>query len=425
VVEYWKKGGNIMKKVLLILLTMGLVFGVAINETYAYDTVYPYPVENEDGTLNLTGWIGYDTDDEATLLKYIASGDVIYYMGQYWCSPRIVEAFSNGEDISERMFGTTTSTQPQTLTPTIGLNSSTPAATQEMQNRNIAVFVNGAQLEMDVKPIIQDGRTLVPLRAIMEALDVEVLWSEKTQSIFYFNSDCISYDLTIGSKEVKVGAAAGVEPIIAVLDVAPVIIDGRTFVPVRFIAESLGVKVDYNADARIVYVGSLPAKTQSINTVDDNSVLDSSIALELATRDFYETTYQNLSPSVSIGISDNNSNDIAEEERLKIEDDRWYSSGELGLFNVVADVSDVKIGWDTSKIQEDIGGKATYVFEGNIQFRSPDGSIIFEINANESFKHEDEVEFAINGLRVKIKPDNQYGKIYFYGQNLRELGIVK
>lgn len=74
------------------------------------------------------------------------------------------------------------------------------------------------------------------------------------QSIFYYNSDDVGYYLEIGNKEVQIGQGAGLELQYQTIDVPPTFINGRTFVPLRFIAESLGANVDYDSAAKSVYV---------------------------------------------------------------------------------------------------------------------------------------------------------------------------
>ena len=48
-------------------------------------------------------------------------------------------------------------------------------------NDEIKVLVDGNQLEFDVAPVIEDGRTLVPMRAIFEALGADVDWNESSK----------------------------------------------------------------------------------------------------------------------------------------------------------------------------------------------------------------------------------------------------
>jgi hypothetical protein len=50
-----------------------------------------------DGTVDITGWYPYDTGDPATLLKYLLSGDVVKFNGQYYASPKLTDMLSNQE----------------------------------------------------------------------------------------------------------------------------------------------------------------------------------------------------------------------------------------------------------------------------------------------------------------------------------------
>lgn len=53
--------------------------------------------KKSNDTLDLKGWVPYSTGDAATLLKYLASGDVVEYNGQYWASPELVNMMANEE----------------------------------------------------------------------------------------------------------------------------------------------------------------------------------------------------------------------------------------------------------------------------------------------------------------------------------------
>ena len=120
----------------------------------------------------------------------------------------------------------------------------------------IQVSVDGVLIEFDVAPFRQDDRTLVPLRAIAEALDVYLHWDGENQTIFYFNNQGVAHLLTIGSNIVEVGAAAGIDPELVPIDVPPMIVNDRTFVPVRFIAESFSADVDWDQDTQTVIIAS-------------------------------------------------------------------------------------------------------------------------------------------------------------------------
>ena len=92
----------------------------------------------------------------------------------------------------------------------------------------------------DVAPVIRNSRTLVPVRFITEMLGGQVAWNEDTKEV----------TLTIDGKEIKMTIGAVLEK----YGVAPVIIDGRTFVPVRFVADELGATVAWDEATKEVTI---------------------------------------------------------------------------------------------------------------------------------------------------------------------------
>lgn len=113
----------------------------------------------------------------------------------------------------------------------------------------IKVNLDGKQLSMPIDPVSQEGRTLVPLRAIFEALNATVDWDNDTRTVTATQGDKIIV-LQIDNKV----ATANSKEII--LDVPGQLINGSTFVPVRFIAESLGANVDWDNSSRTVIIKS-------------------------------------------------------------------------------------------------------------------------------------------------------------------------
>ena len=92
----------------------------------------------------------------------------------------------------------------------------------------------------DVAPVIRNSRTLVPVRFITEMLGGQVAWNETTKEV----------TLTIDGKEIKMTIGTVLEK----YGVAPVIIDGRTFVPVRFVADELGATVAWDEATKEVTI---------------------------------------------------------------------------------------------------------------------------------------------------------------------------
>ncbi len=132
------------------------------------------------------------------------------------------------------------------------LLSSVPAMAQD--NDIIEVYVNNEQVVFDVNPIIENERTLVPLRAIFEALGAEVTWDQETRTASATRgTDTVS--ITIDSNVLYKNGNA-VE-----LDVPAKIVDERTLVPVRAISESFDAEVTWVQETQSVYIVTIENNT--------------------------------------------------------------------------------------------------------------------------------------------------------------------
>ena len=104
----------------------------------------------------------------------------------------------------------------------------------------IFVTVNNEQINFaDQRPVIIDGRTLVPIRGVFEALGFDVDWHQEAQTVTLINTPYIVV-ITVGS---PVFTTNGEE---FELDVPAQIINGRTMLPIRAVVESLGMAVMWN-----------------------------------------------------------------------------------------------------------------------------------------------------------------------------------
>lgn len=112
----------------------------------------------------------------------------------------------------------------------------------------ITILVNGKEVKTDSPAFIKDGRTMVPVRFISEALGLKVGWDQKTRTVTV-GEGASSMKLTIGSKAIV--RADGKE---TAIDVPAMIKGGRTMVPIRAIGELSGAKVDWNAANREVII---------------------------------------------------------------------------------------------------------------------------------------------------------------------------
>jgi len=113
----------------------------------------------------------------------------------------------------------------------------------------IKIIIDGTPQTYDQMPVIVNGRTMVPLRGIFEALGARVNWVDATKTIIGSKGDktiVLQIDNTLANVSGKD----------ITLDVAPQIISSRTMVPVRFISESLGAEVGWSGESRTVTITS-------------------------------------------------------------------------------------------------------------------------------------------------------------------------
>ncbi len=117
------------------------------------------------------------------------------------------------------------------------------------QENEITVKLDGRNLEFDQPPVIINSRTMVPLRAIFEAMGMQVEWDPVLYEVTATNDDT-TIKMTVGEDKAYVNGEE------KTLDSAPVIVNSRTLVPVRFISESAGAGVEWDGENRVVTITS-------------------------------------------------------------------------------------------------------------------------------------------------------------------------
>lgn len=130
--------------------------------------------------------------------------------------------------------------------------------TISMTKGSTAVTVNGTTSQMDVTPVMKNGSLFIPLRYLGEAIGVDVTWDNTKKTLWIMDSDNTavfwagqSY-MELNGERKNIGA--------------PVFLDsGRVQVPVRFIAELLGWKVNYApADGTVTLTKAMAAAAGAV-----------------------------------------------------------------------------------------------------------------------------------------------------------------
>lgn len=113
----------------------------------------------------------------------------------------------------------------------------------------VKVVVDGSPAYSDQAPVIVNGRVLVALRGVFERLGATVAWDPGSQTVLA-QRGATSVALRIGSSQASVNGQP--QP----LDAPPLLVGGRTMVPLRFISQALGAGVDWDTATSTVQITS-------------------------------------------------------------------------------------------------------------------------------------------------------------------------
>jgi uncharacterized repeat protein (TIGR02543 family) len=113
------------------------------------------------------------------------------------------------------------------------------------------MYVDGSPVILEAAPIILNSRTLLPIRAVVEAVGGTITWDASTQKVTIVQNDktlvlWIDRNVaTLNGQSVNIDS----DP-----KVVPIIMSGRTLLPLRFVAETLAMDVQWNAVTRMVTI---------------------------------------------------------------------------------------------------------------------------------------------------------------------------
>lgn len=138
---------------------------------------------------------------------------------------------------------------------------------------DITVMLDNNKLEFDVPPQIINDRTFVPLRKIFEAMGAEVEWDGDARKVTATKADTV-VEMTIDNNVIKVNSEE------VTLDVPPQIVEDRTLVPARAVAESFGATVGWDGDTRTVTIVSAPPSTEPEPTTAPTAAPESTFPIE-------------------------------------------------------------------------------------------------------------------------------------------------
>ncbi len=180
---------------------------------------------------------------------------------------------------------------------------------QKMHNyeaESIHISINGTELpEGDMPPIVLYDRTLVPARAVFEALGAEVAWNEATQEVYVRREN----DVVILKADDKSATKNGV---VFTMDVPAKVINERTMIPVRAVSEALGCTVGWDENTRMV---SIEEEIKQQETPPENNDTDNS---------------ENDNNDENNDNNDNNNNNDDDDIKVDVIEKKEYAKGGTG-----------------------------------------------------------------------------------------------
>lgn len=217
--------------------------------------------------------------------------------------------------------------------PIVSYAGSNDAVGREQPKEELSLYVNGHLVKNDseIKYFIKQNRTFIQLRALSEELGYKVDYDKKTKDIrvssidnkktvlFNLNSDSICS----GNANIK-------------MDVKPILIKDRTFIPIRFCVEALGEKIEWENESKSVFIGerlkdyeiekliailkkAYPQDMKSVmndytilRTHEDKDYIYKDVDVEMINKDSKEKTAYQL----AIGLSKNDMKTIKIFERI-------------------------------------------------------------------------------------------------------------
>lgn len=237
----------------------------------------------------------------------------------------------------------------------------------------VTVRLDGQKLEFDVQPQIINGRTMVPLRKIFEAMGATVNWNNETQTAIAFTEVC-HVEAQINNTTMTVNSTP------KVMDISPILKDGRTLIPARFVAEAFGADVQWDEDTKTV------------------SITSANVPSYVPEKDFYIEGYSDTSSTAGMQTLFSVSTYHTDMIKVPVSDVKyyksicWYTEPMVAMYSAEGRVIVVpekqkdeykKVGWYANKNEIDLQGnrnKVNSLVYSSSRTGSLTGTITYQYN---------------------------------------------
>jgi len=173
---------------------------------------------------------------------------------------------------------------------------------ETLANNDIQVLLDGNPINFDVPPQIIDGRTMVPIRAIFEAMGAQVSWDDSTKTATAVKGDTT---VIMWVNLVQLMIKNKISNKVELMDVSPVNKDGRVLAPARYVAESFGYNVEWLQDSSTVSITSsnreknesqnvLPSEKKNLSAPEAFLILKEHLKTNSVTNFSYDNSKSNV-----------------------------------------------------------------------------------------------------------------------------------
>ena len=177
-----------------------------------------------------------------TVDRTVPEGDVVATFAGHEVDDDLIEAYGSSALVNwatEESYGKVTIAT--TITPSQGGHAKFVIGSNIYE-------IGGVPYVMDAVPYIKDSRSYVPMRYLAEMIGAEIEWSEADQTVTLTKEGETEVVFTIGSTSYTVNGEA------MTADVAPEIVNDRSFLPARFAAEAFGAQVGWDEATQTVII---------------------------------------------------------------------------------------------------------------------------------------------------------------------------
>jgi len=188
--------------------------------------------------IDFTGWRTLTVDLTASAIKYPAKLKRLYVVN-----------LEEGQD-ERALTGSVSFDNIRFTAPaTDGGSTGYPSAKAVMTIGQKTMLVNGEKKNIDAAPLLQNSTTYVPIKYVLDTFGGSAAWNNTAKKITVTRGTTV-LELTVGKKEFFINGSK------KQADVSPIIVNGRTLVPLRLVSEQLGIMVKWDNKTKSITLES-------------------------------------------------------------------------------------------------------------------------------------------------------------------------